>query len=174
MAATDWTKAEDALQAWASSRSGLTAIWANQSGNRPALPYVTLQITAGPGPIGHDAVELSVDEDAEPGEDLVVTHSGPRTLTLSVNVYATQVTTGANALARAGALADTLSLESVRDELRKAGLTVSTVSAVRDLTQLVETAFESRAQFDIQLYARSEVSERTTFIETIDLTAEIA
>lgn len=174
MAGTYWTTAENALQAWASARSGAPAIWANQNGTRPPLPYVTLQITAGPGRIGQDEIALTVDATAPAGQDLVMTHRGPRTITLSVNVYADPVTTGASAPARAGALADTLSLESVRDALRAAGLMVSTVGPVRDLTQLVDTAYESRAQFDVQLYARSEVSERTTFIETVDFTSEIA
>lgn len=162
----NWNAAKDALYEWASSASGVSVIWARQSAPPPATPYVTLALVGGPIAIGHDAQRRVHLPDGEELADLRVDWLGAREMTLSVNVY------GGDALAIASTLQSSLSLETVRDALAAAGMSVIRAGDIRDLTALLETTFESRAQMDVRLRFTTTTSELTTFIETVSFDVE--
>lgn len=110
-------------------------IWADQNQHRPMRPYVSMKLLLGPVAIGQD--EERQDED-----DFVMI-SGFRELTLSVNYF------GENPFRGLGEVQTRLRFPSTRETLYASGLVFVSDSGLRDLSQLLETQTEQRAQMDL-------------------------
>ncbi len=106
-------------------------IWFFQSEHRPQKPYIGLNIISGPLLIGND-------------EEISGEIRGEREITISVNFY------GMGALASLSEFQTYLSFDSSRATLKQNNVVFIVDSGVRDLTQLVETSFESRAGMDLR------------------------
>jgi hypothetical protein len=127
---------EDALVAWVEAiHPDASIVWAKQNAPRPALPFIALDVIAGPQTIG-PAEERYKQQDT-------FTYGIRKRGTLNVQVYAD------NALVRAAAIESALELPSRQAVLQAAGIAVWGSEGVRDLTELLDTAFDPRAGLDL-------------------------
>lgn len=136
---------QTAIYAWASARAtatqaGTTVYWDNPNAPRPPNPSVRLKLIGGPFQVGLDELR-----DGGNSTDFLIV--GPRTITLSVNAY------GDQARQLISDLLTSLSDPLTQATLDTGGVSSLKASAVRDLSQLLDTKFEQRFQIDIDLLA---------------------
>jgi hypothetical protein len=156
------TPVEDALHAAVVAASGLPGarvIFEHDAGPQPPGPYVTINAWTASDPAGHD------DEDADDG---VITYSGERRLTAVVNVY------GPGAFDLAEATRDRLRDYASREALAAADLAVNGLGTARNLTAMLETHFQPRANFEIALSAGTSRTEDVGTIETATITGQLS
>jgi hypothetical protein len=143
---------EDALWQFVQNTSGITTIWDKQDvygvnkAKRPVPPFVTLNIISGPIPIGYaDFIYKSGDK---------YTMRIRKKFTLSVNVYTLN-----NHMGISTSIWTALQDENVLIGLRTHGLSyLPTKEGVRDISQLLETGHELRANIDL-VFSYCEVTE---------------
>jgi hypothetical protein len=129
---------EDALVAWMQAiHADATILWANQDGHKPGPPFVLLDVIAGPQNVG-------TAEERYKGADMY-TYGFRKRCTLNVQIFA------ADALLRAGAMANALELPSRQAILQAAGIAVWGGDGPQDITQLMDTVYEPRASIDLFL-----------------------
>jgi hypothetical protein len=151
---------KDQIHNWAKTVSGVTTVWMNQRAPRPAIPYVAIDIIAGPVKVGHDNLRQDI-----PGQFYV---AGMRSFTLSVNVF------GNNANDLAERLVTSLEMPSVQELLRVSDIAIIDTSDVRVLDLLQETDVEGRAQFDFRFATSiNRVDNGAGYIETVEVLNEL-
>lgn len=162
---------EDALRAWvksASSYSDENVFFGQQKVERPAGPYITVQLD-GPIPLGaFDAVTEHEATDPDPGEEIELRVTGEREVTVRVQVFNAATTGSGSAVTVMTAVQLGISLPSVRDALDEAGVSPFDVGSIQNLGALLGTAFDGRAALDVRCYFRTTVSEFTTYIERVE------
>ena len=126
---------EAAIIAWLESVSGLTVVWAEQDANRPALPYVTANIT------GYGASE-GFPAQVNNGNDSYTQYI-KKVLTVSVNAYGE---TNGNII---DLITDSVYNSTLLASLKTAGLYFRSISDPIPLAQVVETKWEQRWQVDV-------------------------
>lgn len=145
-----------ALVSWAAAAaSTATVFYGEPNGPRPPSPSVRLKIIAGPTLIGLDEVTSVPDNPND------FNLQGPRELTLSV------MATGATAHQLASDLITSLSDPNVQDSLWASNLTSLSTSPIRDVSALVETKWEERFQFDVELMATEQTTIQPGVIESV-------
>lgn len=154
----DFDAIDKAFYDWVNIFTGQSVIWLNQNSPRPNTPYLTLYKST-LIPIGHDfesAVNLS-------GEIRI---GGIRQLTLQINHY------GNNSMGVLEELSLSLRIDQYRNLLLTEGITHLNKLAINDLTALVDTEFETRAQMDLLFLigSQSELID-TSMIEIVNGTA---
>lgn len=173
MASFTWPNVYDALyDAVKAALPSCTVMWSFATSNNgaqfpmPAKPFATLNLTKreiAPGQQGSDEVQNTTTAGT-------VAYSHHRRHTLSVNVYS-NTAYGAN---HAVALLANLSRELRKDSrilaLRQAGCKAWSKGPVQDLTALLDTRAESRAQCDVIVATLDSTTETTGWIETVALT----
>jgi hypothetical protein len=173
--ALDWTAIENALHAWLAASTGLAAanvIWSNQSNPQPARPYVTMKMLD-LGHVGRDALTHAYDPTAVPRAELTTTVDGRRELTIAVQVFSASTTGAATARALLTKAQTALSLPGVQSVLSAAGLAILNEGRITDLTELLETRWQSRASVDVQFNCVDSAQETTGFIESVDLVDDL-
>lgn len=125
--------------------------------------YTVTAVALGAGPTTLITVlnVLSAVADGKLGGVRLV--GGHRECTVDVNVF------GPTALARAEAVRSALQLLAPLSKLRAAGLAPYAASEVRDLTGLLETERQPRAQFDVRFGLTSFTPEYVGAIESVEL-----
>lgn len=106
---------------------------------RPSLPYATLKCTDPAIKYGRDSVLLPVNEET------FTTYGGQRGVTFSFNFYG-RTHEEANSLA--ALLQTALETDPVCSMLRSKGIGVFDPGPVRDLSSMLNTGWEGRAQMD--------------------------
>lgn len=149
-----------AIYNWFKDATGLTVIWDDQSGIRPEKPYGTLRVISGPAKVaGHDEQRVRQSDNK-------IEVSGIRVFTVSCNIY------GANALSLMSQADAWLGHLVTLEAFRAAGLAVVRNERIQNLTRLMDTGFESRAQMDVVFSTASVlVDDITGIIETVETTA---
>jgi len=138
-----------------------TVIIADQNAPRPAGIYTLIKIVD----IGTAGIEASTFEDQDgPDIDLIETVEAQRDLLVSFNCFY------GSAMTRANKLRLLVSSNSALELLNAAGLGIGKVSDIREMTSVVDGLFESRAQFDLNLYASDSEDLITLAILTARLT----
>lgn len=160
---------------WASSYTPLddddevTVIWANQGAVRPPIPYVLLNIIAGP-------IKNGGQDDIETLESGDTRVSGYREITLSINYF------GPNAVGKLSVLQTSVEFPQVTEYFRSKDIAYISDSGVKDLNTVMETRFENRAQIDFRFRVLSEAlaseivgtaTDIITAIETVELGNEM-
>ncbi len=179
-----WSTIESAIKAAIESAlsgvSGLTVQWANQRLPQPVRPYLTLKRGA---VIGHGMPERRDETDlTQPaGEEIALSVVQRVEFSVSAQAYSEhpvaefgtpsmQVATAADLLEQ---VKTRLLLETNLDRLSIAGLALVETSDVRDLPESTSNSWSSRAQMDLRFYATSVATERTDYIETVEITNEM-
>lgn len=158
MPAIDLSVERKALVDWVRSITGFDAnhvLWADQDAPRPSLPYALLKLLVF-GKVGTDENRLRDD-------DLIVDIVGQRDITISLN------TLGAQAFENMAALQNSLCLDAVRQDFNVANLAYASDTGPTDISQLLETVIEPRAQMDIVFHHAQVTTEDQGRIEEVQL-----
>jgi len=157
-----WTTIENALYAWSSGQLGIPVHWANQDVPEQDRPMATLNVRSRAIPFA------ATDEQRYTATKGVFDLVQRRKLILSVNVYCSDVTGDGHALARIEALQKSVGLEAVKAAFSAAGLAVVEARGPVDLTAVLTSRFESRAQMDVVFGYVTTTQEDLGYIETSD------
>lgn len=154
------TTRENAIQAWASSvLTGMSVIWDKGDGKRPAPPFATLNVIAGPMPLDKaDEIWTSRDTFA-----IVIRKS----FTLSIQAF------GEDALIRCNDIVDSLLMPTRLAILQDAGFGVWGTTAPMDITEFMDTKYEGRAVVDIILAYADVKQDIPGEIHTVNIDAEL-
>lgn len=173
--ALDWQAIEDSVWTWYSGALTAASIptssvtWAYQSRGIPSRPCATLQWVQRDDVIGLSNRDEKIPVTGSNTATQAVIHR--RTHTLQLDVYAKVPTSGATvgkqAIAILGEALRTLQLDSQIVAFSTAGLALRDVSDVRDLTQIVETGFETRASCDLTFATVDQTTENVGKILTV-------
>ena len=151
---------ESAALTWVAAATGATVIFTDQNKPRPATPYLAIKVS-GPIAVGHDETRGLTDPGAPAYAEQ--TYRGDREVSVSVQAF------GAGAMDLARAAARALVTETTRVQLATAGLCHrGVVPTVNELTALLETDFEERAQFDATLAFAEDFADSVPLIETVE------
>lgn len=174
MAAADWKAIENAIVAWVKTASGLTSnggvILGDQRHTSPALPYVHVRLGS-VLPIGMDTDTHEFDGAAPAGEEITLKATGLRSFTASIQAHE-EVGSGFDAAARLSKVQSALALSSVRGTFHAAGISCYDRGTVQNLSGL-GADFEGRAALEVAFYVNEEVSEKTTWIETVEVSTNL-
>lgn len=174
----NWNAIENALRTWVRSATGLgdaAVIFADQTGQRPAAPFVTIKLGT-IIPLGaFDETRTIYDADADPGEEVELRVSGQREFSVSLQAFSTVVTSPTSdtlpARALLGKCQTALQLPTVKAAFDTAGVSCFDVGSVLNLSALVGTLFEGRAALDCRFYATDTASEFVGFIDEVETTS---
>lgn len=147
---------EAAIQSWidGATPSNCTVVWDKQGRDRPSLPYVTLNVAA--GPVLEGTPSLTYDDNDN------YLHEFKKRFLLSVNIYARD-----NHLGLIEDIANSMYFESNKAIFRAAYLQVRTHTDIQDLSQLLDTKYEFRANVDFNCSYGESVTEEIGYIDTI-------
>lgn len=128
-------------------------IWAEQSGPQPTGRFITLKI------ISFTPTEITNNYDYKDGEYQYYKNVS---ITLSINAY------GGNAIHILQQIDNSLILPETREYFRSAHLTQYDSSDVEDLTVLLNSNFENRANLDVQFYCTRTITSSVGWIENVN------
>lgn len=123
----------------------VAVIWRNQSEPLPQRPCVAMKIVSGPTRTGYGDNLMAI-----PNDDLnrfVI--GGQRTMIVSVQIFGSTKVHRPLALQLALDLNSSLSKLTVLEDLRAGGLAVQRQGDPVNITELEESEYEERAQFDV-------------------------
>lgn len=145
------------------STPGEKVIWDKQdivaprNAKKPALPYITLNISAGPALIA--APEFNHKEDD------TFTYNMRKRFTLTINVFANE-----GWLKFAQEIREALHLPTKRAALRQGGLAQDGIpSDILDISALLDTKHEGRATFDLPLTYNDAVDDVSGEIRKVEI-----
>lgn len=150
----DWATIQSALHAWVSQSADISATWAMQERPQLEYPYAVLQIIAGPNNFGEDEIVYRED-----GASLFADVQGLRTMTVNVQFFTRSFLPGEHAQAYAAIAQSAIEHPRFSQALYDAGIGVSSISAITDLSQIVGSAYESRASFDLIVIIAAKVAD---------------
>jgi len=152
----------DALRTWLETALSITVIYADRASPRPATPYATLKLLSMRN-IGFDDHGTLTD----PGAPALGTQSykGDRVLTASINVFGNASNDPWDLIRTA---MNALNAETARSQLATAGLFPRRVTALDDLTGLMDTEWEPRAHFDHEFALADEYTDEMGLIEHVE------
>jgi len=159
------TTARAGLATWFAGALGYPVFWANQDMPRPAKPFGQIQVTVSDVP---DGVAASADEKVRSTTTAgKLTSRFFRTHVISLQVFTDDTTGATRADVLLGTALQKLNLEADRAALVAAGVRVQTVGSVRDLTSLLPTRPESRAQCDVTVSTVDTLDETGNYIAEV-------
>lgn len=134
-----------------------SVVVAPYDGTRPALPYISVQLTSPGRASGQDeSHQTSTSGSGGTFQQRVIGH---RVALLTVEAF------GAGCFDAIEAVRTGIAIDSIRRAALAAGISPLDTSELRDLTQVIETGFELRAQVDLRV---GYVVERTANESVID------
>lgn len=157
-----------AVVRWIKAKTGVTTIKAHQSGPAPALPYVMVNDT-GTAEVRrwHQSIEytetiIPPDEDEEDGEEEKIVTAAPvieMEWRFSVHSF------GSSPTDRLRPIVSAVKVPQAMEPLMP-GLHVHEVSAIRDVPDWIENAWQPRAQMDI--IVRGIIRDSVGAVDVID------
>jgi len=161
MGGIDVENIRKALYDWAVRNSTFQVVWLYEPGPKPEKPFVSLNLI-GPYKIGTN------DNFGVPAGEVELKISGQRRFSVSVNVYGNDST-----LQSASDLQTALGLPAEIDFFNVANIGIGEIRNVIDLTQLLDTKYEHRAQFDFDIYTASALLASCETIEQVPIENKI-
>jgi len=172
---TSWNLIEDAIRKWVRDASRLAdgqVIWSDQDGPRPLGVFITIRL-GDLLPLGAvDETATDYDPTGGPGEEIVTTVRGVREFPVSIQCFGTDTVGRDTARALLSRVQTALGLPSVREALGTVGLSPFDAGQVRNLSVILDAQFEGRALLEVRFYVVEEMTERTTYISTVEVTDE--
>ena len=175
----EWDTVKSAVAAWVLAATGLPpgrAIWSQQGGDRPGPPFVEMRFARVRG-IGLDWQEVVEVQNPTPGQELQHRSRGVRELLLTLKCFAparTGATGAQSAVALLERVVSTAALPTRRAALGAAGVGVVAFGPVLAIDGVVgSSVLEPRATLEARCHIGSEVSDFSTYIETVELTNEL-
>lgn len=170
--AFDWQTAENAIHSWVSNQTGITTIWANQSGPRPDTPFITLSISSFVQ-VGQDSITSSFNPSADQGEEITLTVGGNRQISLQIQCFGEDAVGASSPRAIISQLKASLRLPSNNQNLIDAGLFPHGIVSTVDVPAVVATGFEPRTIMDTNFFIWEEITETTGYIDTVSGTGTL-
>lgn len=168
---------ENALHAWVVTATGLAperVIWEAQDARLPAVDFITMRITGSVGlGVGAELV-YEHDDSAPQGEEVTTTATELTEFSLTVQARTSSALGDACASELLKRARVYLSLEGVCAALAANDVSCFDLGSVRDLPIIESTTVRARALLTPRFYTRSVVSEKTTFIETVEAEGVLA
>lgn len=164
---------ENALRAWVRTVSKLPdtqVVWADQDLTRLKGQFITMRMGDLSALGSADEVTHDFDEEREAGQEIEITVNGQRSFVLSLQCFGEGEYSAKGVLSR---LKTSLSLPSVLSLFETAGLGCYDTGPIQNITALLDTTFEPRAAMEAYFYCSEVVSERNTFVETVEVLNEI-
>lgn len=155
--AIDATK-QDAIFDFIVDATGLAegkVIWAMPDIERPAVPYVTMNISSGPRKTGAAEVRYEGTQDT-------FKYPMRKEITLTINSYSQS-----GWLATLGSIVDALELPTKQEILRDAGLAIITSEDPIDISALLNDEHEGRGVVDIKLAYCDIINDESGEIESV-------
>lgn len=172
-----WSTVEDALHDWLSGATGLTTIWAQQDAPRPAYPFATLSIIAGPTRVGGvDEIRYTYDSGQPLGQEVEIEAAGLREITVSCQAFVaagtsqTQNRVARDTMCKAQS---SLGMPSVQAALRAAGLSVIEEGVVQNASAVDEDTWIGRASMDVRFRLAASVSERGPYVNQVLVSSQL-
>lgn len=147
------------LYTWMQRETGITIIFAEQSKQRPELPYGSIKFVNPAQRVG------SRDEIVIRGQTSKVV--GQRTALASLNIY------GKRANDIMSQLLLSLDRPDVIDMFAEAGMSHIGEEGPRDLTELMETKYQERSQMDLTIGYAEEQDAKLGFIEKVEIENQV-
>jgi len=154
---------QDAIHDFVIAATGLAVgkvIWSMPDADRPAPPYISLNVSSGPRSIGSPEVIHKAQD--------VFTFPFRKEFTLTVNSFAAS---GWHTLI--AAVMNALELPSKQALLTNAGIAIMRAEDPIDLSGLLETGFEGRGAVDIMLGYTTEIDDTTGEIQTVEISQTV-
>lgn len=150
-----------ALYDWAKSVVPLTyeVIYYYPNAPRPKTPYVSLYISSFIA-VNQDYVYPSTDNTGD------IKIKGDRQFTLQIQAY------GNNPMSVIEAMRCSLNKISVQDGLREDGIAFYQAITINDITDLVDSQFEKRAQMDVLLGIGQNYADEVGFFDEVEVEQE--
>lgn len=149
---------KDNLYTWAVSVApvGMPVIYWQPNAPRPEVPYITLFLSS----------VVSVGQDwSAPDADIngVIDMKGDRQFTLSIQAY------GNDPLTVLENIRTSLQKQTVLDTLRANGIAFYQALTINDITELVDSQFERRAQLDVLFGIGQIYSDNPGYFDEIEV-----
>lgn len=173
----DWTVIENAVRAWVLAGSGLSADRVYFADQDLPVTEVAPRVSIRLGPtqqVGQQVLSHDYSASRPAGQELEFTSSTHHELTVDVQTFALS-TVGAGPTARtlASSIQAAIGLPSIREALIAAGIGVLDEGQVQRIPQVLDAETEDRATLSVRLLVTQGISERTTFIETVEVTQTV-
>jgi hypothetical protein len=149
------------MKKWLNEELGFTWIFEEQAQSRPSVrPYGTIRIMSSEQ-VGGDDYKNPVDSQ---GNRIL---KGVRRGIISLNIY------GPSAVEKMMIARDSMFKVSNIDKLWNTyGISTLSTGNLQNLTGLLETDFEERAQMDVNILFARNISDETGLIEHVEITGE--
>lgn len=161
-----------ALVRWVNAATGLETRIAEQEStpSQPAGDYCTVRVGVVRGDGSIPTQSWRVVPDAPAGQDLEVSHSERPLITVAVQAYTAASQGDSWAVAVLEKARQALVLATVRAEFKSVGgLAVHRRGDVRNLNAVSGPRWQGRAMLELEVNVVEVVTERTTYIETADV-----
>lgn len=168
--AISWAAVEAAIATWVNAATGLFVIWTGQNNPRPSDDFAQLKLLDLPLPPGQPELVSSYNPAAPSGQEIEFDWRVHGDFTVSINFFSAAVIGNTAARAVATAARNSMWLESNRAALAAVAVAVVEIGTVRNLTALIDTRYEGRAQLDVRFRACDGASETTGYIATVNVT----
>jgi hypothetical protein len=163
--ALPWQKMQDGLHDWVHACTGLPTLWTKIAPGTLQAPraYASLSLAPEVRSIGLDGRGMINRIGSVPtpaiGQEVRAVAFGLRALDIRIDVFSDSALLADNAMSYAEDLRLSLALESVIDLLTRSGLCQRTKGDVRDLSEVQESVWVSRAQLEIGFTVAAFVSD---------------
>ena len=156
---------------WAKAESEYTTIWESSNASRPIKPYCSLNIQS-LVPIGMLATYPAKDEFGVfiDGQVIIENHFN---MVLAVNIFSDKNSQQIDAMTKLFAMNASLAKQSVRDAFIKRNIGYLDLLSQNNLTELLSTEYEQRAQMEILLSVGTSIIDDVGWIETVEIEGEI-
>ena len=154
---TTYAEIRSALWSWADGNTPneCTVVFANQDGSRPALPFVTLMVNV--------MDNSDWPRQSSVSNEGIITITQDRDITASINAF------GPNAWDIADGLRRSLDKITVGWDLARDDLIyVQPLTGINDLSAVVGSGYEQRAQMDIMFRAAAVDTDDVGLIENVE------
>lgn len=168
-----WNTIECAIYDWVTGKVGWEAIWEDQNLPAPDYPYLSLKRSAVRREGGKPEIRTSTDLGRPLGEEIELLATSPVQFTLTVQAFMDEASgandPNVNSVQTATKLQASLGQLSVQSQLFQAGLSIIEELPVQDISEVVNGEFLNRAAFDVRFRTASVMTERTGFIEKVEV-----
>jgi hypothetical protein len=164
------TAVENALQALVARATGIPGarvVWEDQKADRPTKPFCTLELDGDTSPSTSDEQVTSDAPVPAPGADLVLATRVHAEFTLTVRAFTDSITGSGSARVLLRKVRNAFGLDAEIEALDLAGVAVVDRGSVQQVTAVLETKAESRAQVDVRFRVADGAEQITTWIETV-------
>lgn len=141
-------------------------VWRDGSKTLPPRPMISLKIIDGPKSVGRNGSIFNA-----PNKRFTI--GVQQVLTLSVQAFGSSAVSRPQAPQLIQDLHSSLLKDSVRDQLRLAGIAIQDVGEPRNLSALEETEYEDRGGFEVIMGVAQNVVDDPSTIETVNALGNI-